>query len=36
MGWLADELEGRHWVPEAVCEDAGVEDERMDKLTDET
>jgi len=32
-GGLADELEGRHWVPEAEYE---VEDERVDVFANET
>jgi len=35
-GGPADQLEGRHWVPEAICQDAWVADERVDELTDET
>ena len=36
MGVPTDELEGRHRVPDAVCEDALVEDEIVDELPDET
>lgn len=36
MGVPTDELEGRHGVPDAVCEDALVEDEIVDELPDET
>ena len=36
MGVPTDELEGRHRVPDAICEDAPVEDELVDELPDET
>ena len=35
MGVPTDELEGRHRVPHAVCEDVLVEDEIVDELPDE-